>query len=118
MPDTRRSPGVDSDLAAGAGTRDWLSERGRPGGRTLPWKEANGVSIHYQLAGERGPVVVLLHELGGPLDSCDADAPGLSEGFRVLRADQGGQDLTEKVRQPASNDDAVGVLEAMLGALD
>jgi 3-oxoadipate enol-lactonase len=84
----------------------------------LPWKEANGVSIHYQLAGERGPVVVLLHELGGTLDSWDAVAPGLSRAFRVLRYDQRGQGLTEKVRQQFSNDDAVGDLEAMLAALD
>jgi 3-oxoadipate enol-lactonase len=84
----------------------------------LPWKEANGVSIHYQLAGGRGPVVVLLHELGGTLDSWDAVAPALSERFRVLRYDQRGQGLTEKVRQQFSNDDAVGDLEAMLAALD
>ena len=84
----------------------------------MPWKEANGVSIHYQLAGQRGPVVVLLHELGGTLDSWDAVAPGLSEDFRVLRYDQRGQGLTEKVRQQFSNDDAVGDLEAMLAGLD
>ena len=78
----------------------------------MPWKEANGVSIHYQLAGERGPVVVLLHELGGTLDSWDAVAPGLSEDFRVLRYDQRGQGLTEKVRREFSNDDSVGDLEA------
>ena len=84
----------------------------------MPWKEANGVSIHYQLAGARGPVVVLLHELGGTLDSWDGVAPGLSERFRVLRYDQRGQGLTEKVRAQFSNDDAVGDLEAMLAALD
>ena len=83
----------------------------------MPWKEANGVSIHYQLAGQSGPVVVLLHELGGTLDSWDGVAPGLAERFRVLRYDQRGQGLTEKVRQQFSNDDAVGDLEAMLAAL-
>ena len=83
----------------------------------MPWKEANGVSIHYQLAGERGPVVVLLHELGGTLDSWDGVAPGLAERFRVLRYDQRGQGLTEKVRAQFSNDDAVGDLEARLAAL-
>ncbi len=84
----------------------------------MPWKEANGVSIHYKLAGARGPVVVLLHELGGTLDSWDGVAPGLAESFRVLRYDQRGQGLTEKVRAQFSNDDAVGDLEAMLAALD
>jgi hypothetical protein len=32
--------------------------------------DANGISIHYQLAGE-GPSPVLLHEMGGTLDSWD-----------------------------------------------
>jgi 3-oxoadipate enol-lactonase len=84
----------------------------------LPWKEANGISVHYRLAGERGPVLVLMHEMGGSLDSWDGVAGGLAERFRVLRYDQRGQGLSEKVRRPFSNDDAVGDLEGMLEALD
>jgi 3-oxoadipate enol-lactonase len=80
----------------------------------VPWTTANGVSIHYQLAGQGGPSVVLLHEMGGSLDSWDAVAPGLAEKFRVLRYDQRGAGLTEKVRQQFTNDDAVDDLEAML----
>ncbi len=80
----------------------------------MPWTTANGVSIHYQLAGGSGPSVVLLHEMGGSLDSWDAVAPGLAERFRVLRYDQRGAGLTEKVRKQFSNDDAVDDLEAML----
>ena len=83
----------------------------------MPWKDVNCVSIHYQLAGERGPVVVLLHELGGTLDSWDGVAPGLATRVRVLRYDQRGHGLTEKVRAAFSNDDAVGDLGAMLAAL-
>ena len=84
----------------------------------MPWKSANGISIHYELAGQSGPVVVLLHEMGGSLDSWDAVAPGLAEGYRVLRYDQRGQGLTEKVRRQFTNDDAVGDLEAMLKELN
>jgi 3-oxoadipate enol-lactonase len=80
----------------------------------VPWTTANGVSIHYQLAGQGGPSVVLLHEMGGSLDSWDAVAPGLAEKFRVLRYDQRGAGLTEKVRAQFTNDDAVDDLEAML----
>src|SRR5262245_62173016 len=78
---------------------------------------ANGVSIHYQLAGERGPVVVLLHEMGGTLHSWDAVVPGLAESYRVVRYDQRGAGLTEKVREQFTNDDAVGDLEAVLANL-
>jgi 3-oxoadipate enol-lactonase len=84
----------------------------------LPWTEANGISIHYQLAGQRGPVVVLLHELGGTLDSWDEVAPGLSARFRVLRYDQRGSGLSEKVRQGFGNDVAVDDLEGILKILD
>jgi 3-oxoadipate enol-lactonase len=80
----------------------------------LPWTNANGISIHYQLEGQRGPVVVLLHEMGGTLNSWDAVAPPLAESYRVLRYDQRGQGLSEKVRAPFSNDDAVGDLEGVL----
>ena len=39
-----------------------------------------------------------MHEMGGTLDSWDAVAPRSAENFRVLRYDQRGAGLTEKVR--------------------
>src|SRR5262249_34321187 len=79
---------------------------------------ANGINIHYQTAGSSGPVVVLLHEMGGSLDSWDAVAPGLAERFRVVRYDQRGAGLTEKVRKEFTNDQAVDDLEGVLKNLD
>jgi 3-oxoadipate enol-lactonase len=84
----------------------------------LPWTSANGISIHYELEGKGGPVVVLLHEMGGTLESWDAVAPELAKDYRVVRYDQRGQGLTEKVRKQFTNDDAVGDLEAVLKNLD
>jgi 3-oxoadipate enol-lactonase len=69
--------------------------------------DANGVSLHYELAGTRGPAVVLMHELGGSLHSWDAAAPRLATRFRVLRYDQRGAGLSEKVRQEFSNETLV-----------
>jgi 3-oxoadipate enol-lactonase len=83
----------------------------------LPFTTANGISIHYKLAGQKGPVVLLLHEMGGTLDSWDQVAPGLSEDFRVLRYDQRGAGLTEKVRQQFSNETAVEDIEGLLQEL-
>jgi 3-oxoadipate enol-lactonase len=74
--------------------------------------EANGISIHYQLAGN-GPAVVLLHEMGGTLDSWDAIAPVLSRRFCVLSYDQRGSGLSEKVRD-ISTEMLVADLEAVL----
>jgi 3-oxoadipate enol-lactonase len=55
--------------------------------------------------------------MGGTLDSWDAVAPGLAETYRVLRYDQRGAGLTEKVRQEYSNEDAVNDLEGVLANL-
>jgi 3-oxoadipate enol-lactonase len=79
---------------------------------------ANGVTIHYQTAGTSGPVVVLLHEMGGSLDSWDAVAPGLAQHYRVVRYDQRGAGLSEKVRKEFSNDQAVDDLEGVLKNLN
>ena len=78
--------------------------------------DANGVSLHYALAGA-GKSVVLLHELGGTLHSWDGVAPELAEHFRVLRYDQRGAGLSEKVRQEFTNDMLVEDFEALAAAL-
>jgi 3-oxoadipate enol-lactonase len=80
----------------------------------LAFTTANGISIHYKIEGAKGPVVVLLHEMGGTLDSWDKIAPGLADNYRVLRYDQRGAGMTEKVRSQFGNDTAVEDLEALL----
>jgi len=74
---------------------------------------ANGISIHYEVAGS-GPSVVLMHEMGGTLDSWDAIAQAVAGRYRVLRYDQRGHGLSEKVRQPYDNDSLVDDLEAVM----
>ena len=83
----------------------------------MPFIDANGVSLHYELSGGRGPSVVLFHELGGTLNSWDAVAPRLAARYRVLRYDQRGSGLSEKVRQEFTNDILVEDLEALARAL-
>jgi len=83
------------------------------GGNAVPWMDANRISIHFELAGE-GPSVVLLHEMGGTLDSWDGISPALSQRFRTLRYDQRGSGLSEKVRQPITTELLVDDLEAVL----
>jgi 3-oxoadipate enol-lactonase len=83
----------------------------------LPFTTANGISIHYKLEGAKGPVVVLLHEMGGTLDGWEKVAPGLADNFRVLRYDQRGAGLTEKPRPQWDNSTAVADLEAVLSEL-
>jgi 3-oxoadipate enol-lactonase len=58
-----------------------------------------------------------MHELGGTLNSWDGVAPRLSAHFRVLRYDQRGAGLSEKVRHDFTNDDLVADFEALASAL-
>ena len=74
--------------------------------------DANGISIHYELAGS-GPSVVLLHEMGGTLASWDGIFPALSGRYRTLRYDQRGAGLTEKVRN-VTTEILLADLEAVL----
>src|SRR5262249_26032762 len=81
--------------------------------KPVPFMEANGISIHFDVAGH-GPRVVLLHEMGGTLDSWDGIFPALSRRFRTLRYDQRGFGWSEKVRQPYTVETLVDDLEAVL----
>jgi 3-oxoadipate enol-lactonase len=83
----------------------------------LPFIDANGVSLHYELSGTRGPSVVLLHELGGTLNSWNKVAPRLAQRYRVLRYDQRGAGSSEKVRQDFTNDMLVEDFEALAKAV-
>jgi 3-oxoadipate enol-lactonase len=83
----------------------------------VPFIDANGVSLHYDLGGTRGPSVALLHELGGTLHSWDAVAPRLASRCRVLRYDQRGAGDSEKVRQEFTNDMLVDDFEALVKAV-
>src|SRR5260370_21829381 len=65
------------------------------------------VSLHYCVSGSGPRSLVLIHELAGTLESFDCVVPGLEANFRILRADQRGAGLSEKVRTPFSLDDLV-----------
>ena len=79
----------------------------------MPFVDANGVSLHYALAGAAGRSLVLMHELGGTLHSWDAVAPRLAARCRVLRYDQRGAGASEKVRRDFTNDTLVDDFEAL-----
>jgi 3-oxoadipate enol-lactonase len=61
----------------------------------MDWIELPGTVLRYELSG-RGRPIVLVHEMGGTLNSWDAVAPRLAETHAVLRYDQRGAGLSEK----------------------
>ena len=82
----------------------------------MPWIEANGASLRYELSGSGKETLVLMHEAGGCLESYEDALPGLEKEFRVLRYDQRGFGFSEKVRE-LTFETVVADLAALLDAL-
>lgn len=81
------------------------------------WTEASGVAIRYALSGPSdAPGVVLLHELGGSLDSWQDVIPSLDGSLRALAYDQRGCGQSEKVREPFTFADHIRDLIALVAA--
>lgn len=86
-------------------------------GMATRWAEANGIQLRYDFTeGPRAPIV-LIHEMGGTLESWDDVVPPLSAFASVLRYDQRGVGLSEKAPGPVAIDQLAGDLAALLDAL-
>jgi 3-oxoadipate enol-lactonase len=82
----------------------------------VTWADGPDVRIHYTLSGSGSRSLVLLHELGGSLQTWDAVVPALAAEFRVLRYDQRGAGLSGQPRTPFTLQDQVGDLERLIEA--
>lgn len=60
--------------------------------------EINGAACRYALDGEGARTLVLVHELGGSLDSWGGMIPLLPAGWRIVRHDLRGAGMSEKRR--------------------
>lgn len=83
---------------------------------TTAWIDAGGVSLRYDVSGSGGPSVVLFHGLTGSIEIWDQVAARLDRTCRVLRADQRGAGLSEKVRAAYGIDDLVHDAQAVIEA--
>lgn len=83
----------------------------------MKWIEANGVSLRYELSGAGDETLVLVHELGGSLESWDDVLPEFQKHFRVLRYDQRGFGLSEKVKGTLDLNDMAADIAGLLDAL-
>ena len=80
----------------------------------MDWIERNGVGLRYELSGEGPGTLVLVHEMGGTLDSWNQVLPLLRTPTKVLRFDTRGAGLSTKVRGTASIDDMTSDVAALL----
>jgi pimeloyl-ACP methyl ester carboxylesterase len=82
----------------------------------MPWIETPGLSIRYEMIGGGPETLLLLHEMGGTMESWDYILPLLSR-YRLLRYDQRGAGLTERPPRPygmtEAGEDALALLDAL-----
>ena len=83
----------------------------------MNFAEVNGTALRYDLLGSGAATLVLIHEMGGTIESWDLVAPMLSTKRRVLRYDTRGAGLSQKIRPPLAIDSMVDDLVALLDAL-
>jgi 3-oxoadipate enol-lactonase len=76
--------------------------------------EANGAGLRCELSGSGGRTLVLVHEMGGSLESWDDVAPRFAASRRVLRYDTRGAGLSQKVRGELTLDTMAGDIAALL----
>jgi 3-oxoadipate enol-lactonase len=83
----------------------------------MNWVEVNGTSLRYELSGSGKTTLVLVHEMGGTLDSWDQVLPAVNNARQVLRYDTRGAGLSEKIHGKVTFDDMADDLAALLDAI-
>jgi len=83
----------------------------------MDWIDVNGTAMRYELSGSGASTLVLVHEMGGTLNSWDRVVPALAKARRVLRFDLRGAGMSEKVRGRLDIDVLTADIAALLDAL-
>ena len=76
--------------------------------------ELDGVALRYELTGKGDRTLVLVHEMGGSLESWDDVVPRFAASRRVLRYDTRGAGMSQKVRGKLGIDTMADDIAALL----
>ena len=68
----------------------------------MDWIDINGTTLRYDIQGSGPATLVLIHEMGGTLESWDHVLPALRPGRRVVRHDWRGAGQSEKLGAPVT----------------
>ena len=83
----------------------------------MNWIEVNGTSLRHELSGGGKTTLVLVHEMGGTLDSWDQVLPALNNTRQVLRYDTRGHGRSDAPKGPYTLDqlvsDVIGLLDTL-----
>jgi 3-oxoadipate enol-lactonase len=80
----------------------------------MDFTELDGVTLRYELSGKGDRTLVLVHEMGGSLESWDDVVPRFAETRRVLRYDTRGAGMSQKVRGELGIDTMADDIAALL----
>jgi 3-oxoadipate enol-lactonase len=83
----------------------------------MQWIEVNGTALRYEVSGEGAVPLVLVHEMGGTLESWDHVLPALLPGRVVVRHDWRGAGQSEKLAEPVTFQTMAGDIAALLDAI-
>lgn len=83
----------------------------------MTWIEAGAVSLRYAIEGKAAPRIVLIHEMGGCLESWDAVIAELGPDVGTLAYDVRGAGMSEKPAVPPTIDLLADDLDRLLSAL-
>ena len=84
----------------------------------MPFVRANGVNLYYEMNGESGDPMVLIHGSWGDHSNWQAVVPGLAKAFRVLTYDRRGHSKSEKVNTQGSFEEDAEDASTLLSSLD
>lgn len=83
----------------------------------MPTVEANGVNLYYEMTGDHGDPVVLIHGSWSDHRNWDLVVPGLSKNFRVITYDRRGHSQSEKTATQGSYDEDALDASALIAEL-
>ena len=83
----------------------------------MDFMEINGTALRYDLSGSGPSTLVLIHEMGGTLESWDLARPLFAAKRSVLRYDTRGAGLSQKVRGALTIDTMADDLVSLMDAL-
>lgn len=83
----------------------------------MDWVKVNNQVLRYELSPTTGPALVLIHEMGGTLESWDQVCNLLRGKFQTLRYDVRGSGLSEKIVGEIELDAHIHDLAALLDVL-
>ena len=83
----------------------------------MHFAELNGVALRYELSGAGDRTLVLVHEMGGSLESWDDVVPHVMRSHRVLRYDTRGAGMSQKARGELTFATMAADIAALLDAL-